>query len=70
MSLKMKIRDRISRCENCGRRSLSPVIIEGHAFCCLLCHGEWRRERGEATPEELARHPPLEGYEKREEHPY
>ena len=41
-------REEISRCENCSRRMLSPVIIHGRHFCSVLCfeRWKWRRERG------------------------
>ena len=43
MVLEVTLSERISRCENCGRIILSPVIIEGHSFCSNLCYDEWAR---------------------------
>jgi len=49
MSLERMHSERLSRCKNCKRRSLSPLIVEGHSFCNAVCYSEWmwRRERGE-----------------------
>jgi len=42
MSLEGTYSKRIRRCENCGRRTLSPVVIEGFPFCNTLCYTEWK----------------------------
>jgi len=34
-----------SRCENCGRIVLNPVIIKGHVFCSNICYSEWAWKR-------------------------
>lgn len=56
MSLERKLGERLSRCENCGRISLSPVIIEGHVFCSNFCYSEWlwKKKKGDAVRD----HPP------------
>jgi len=47
MSLERVHSEQVSRCENCGRRSLSSVIIEGHHFCSNLCYTEWKWKQEE-----------------------
>lgn len=42
MSLKRTYSKWIGRCENCGRRAMCPVVIEGHPFCSGLFYTEWR----------------------------
>ena len=51
MSLERMHSERLSRCKNCKRRSLNPLIIEGHSFCNTVCYSEWlwKRERKEAA---------------------
>ena len=45
MVLEVTLNERISRCENCRRIILNPVIIEGHIFCSNLCYSEWTWKR-------------------------
>lgn len=49
MSLERAHSEQVGRCEICKRRLLSPVIIDGHHFCSVLCfeRWKWRRERRE-----------------------
>lgn len=51
MSLESIHSEKLSRCENCGKRSLSPVVITGRSFCSNLCYTEWlwKRERERTT---------------------
>ncbi len=51
MSLERTLSEQICRCENCGRRSLSSMIIEGRSFRNFVCYSEWlwKRERMEAA---------------------
>ena len=47
MSLERLHSEKLCRCENCGRRSLSSAIIDGHHFCSNVCYSEfvWKREK-------------------------
>jgi len=51
MSVERMHSEQLSRCKNCKRRSLNPLITEGHSFCNAVCYSEWlwKRERMEAA---------------------
>lgn len=52
MSLERAFGERVSRCEGCGRRILSPVIIEGHPFCNSICFSRWKWKKERSPPDE------------------
>ena len=49
MSLEKLHSEQVSRCENCGMRSLSAAIIESRNFCSVLCFERWKLRKEQET---------------------
>jgi len=42
MSLEKILYEETSQCKNCGRQSLSFLLVDGMSFCNWICFSEWR----------------------------